>query len=276
MHLSDPRISEAHAMVSLRGTALRLLALRGRMTLHGVRQADIELEPGQVISLARELDLKVVAVNLAERVPALRVGQLQERVLTGVCSLFVAGPEIELRAGFHPDAAAHVWTRGADSEAQGFVLRRAEGGPDQMLAPGDVVELAGHVIEVVEMAFKSDGQYVTTARGAIAGPIELVVRYESASIHRADEPTLVLTGLSARILSELVSFGVPVHWATLAKELWPDAQALEDLRVRWDVNLGRLRRKLQDARVRPDLVRPDGHGNVELLLERDDRVRDES
>ncbi len=261
-------------MVSLRGTALRLLALRGRMTLHGVRQADIELEVGQVVSLARDLELKVVAVNLPERVPALRVGNTQERVLTGVCSLFVAGAEVELRAGFHPDAAAHVWTHAVDGG--GFVLRRSQGGPDQTLVVGDVVELGGQVIEVVEMAFKGAGQYVTTARGAIAGPIELVVRYESASIHRADEPTLVLTGLSARILSELVSFGVPVHWATLAKEIWPDALAIEDLRVRWDVNLGRLRRKLQDARVRADLVRPDGHGNVELLLESDDRVRDET
>lgn len=273
LHLSDPRISEAHAMVSLRGTSLRLLALRGRMTLNGVRQADLELQVGQRVSFARDLDLEVVAVTLPERVPALRVGGTQERVLTGVCSTFLApgSPDgIELRPGFHPDAVAYLWTH-----RDGFVLRRT-GRPDQTLSPGDAVEVDGHVLEVVEMALTGEGQYVTTARGALAGPIELVVRYESASIHRTDEPTLVLTGLSARILSELVSFGVPVHWATIAKEIWPEELALEDLRVRWDVNLGRLRRKLQDARVRPDLVRPDGHGNVELLLERDDRVRDES
>ena len=269
LHLSDPSISAAHALVSLRGTALRLLALRGRMSLDGVRQADIELQAGQRIALSRDVVVKVRSVTLPARVPALRVGATQERVLTGVCSLS-GGPHLELRPGFHPDALAYVWTHG-----DGFVLRRA-GEADRALAPGDVVELDGQVIDVVEMALAGAGQYVTTARGVIASPIELVVRYESASIHRADEPTLQLSGISARILSELVSFGVPVHWSVIAKEIWPDEIALEDLRVRWDVNVGRLRRKLQEARVRADLVRPDGHGNVELLLERDDRVRDET
>ena len=44
--LDDPRISEAHALVSLRGSTLRLLALRGRMSVDGKPRSDAVLEPG--------------------------------------------------------------------------------------------------------------------------------------------------------------------------------------------------------------------------------------
>ena len=52
LHLSDPRISEAHAMVSLRGGALKLVALRGRLVVDGAALRDVELVPGLVVQLA--------------------------------------------------------------------------------------------------------------------------------------------------------------------------------------------------------------------------------
>ena len=256
-------------MVSWRGTALKLLALRGRLSVQGARLADIELHRGLVVEFARDFALEVVEVQLPQRVPALRVAAMQERVVSGVCSLF-ASPAAELRAGLHPGAVAHVWVRGGT-----FVLRQA-GAPDQVLAHGDVVDVGGIILEVLEMALGAQGQYVTTASGGLAAPLELVARYESVCIYRKDEPALVLTGISARILSELVTFGVPVPWTTVAREIWPDDEAGEDLRVKWDVNVGRLRRKLRDARIRMDLVRSDGHGNIELLLDQGDVVRDET
>ena len=36
LHIDDPRISEAHSMVSLRGSQLKLLALRGRHSVYGL------------------------------------------------------------------------------------------------------------------------------------------------------------------------------------------------------------------------------------------------
>jgi hypothetical protein len=48
------------------------------------------------------------------------------------------------------------------------------------------------------------------------------------------------------------------------------------LRRRWDVHLGRLRAKLREARIREDLVRPDGRGNLELVLAPRDVVEDQA
>ncbi len=45
--LNEPTLSEAHAMVSLRGSLLKLLALRGRVTVRGRSLAD------QLLALAR-------------------------------------------------------------------------------------------------------------------------------------------------------------------------------------------------------------------------------
>ena len=39
LHLDDPRVSEAHAMVSIRGSELKLLALRGRFQIDGLPYA---------------------------------------------------------------------------------------------------------------------------------------------------------------------------------------------------------------------------------------------
>ena len=44
----------------------------------------------------------------------------------------------------------------------------------------------------------------------------------------------------------------------------------------WDRALRRLRRGLDEASVREDLVRVDGHGNIELLLLSGDGVVDET
>ncbi|MCA9517195.1 MAG: hypothetical protein KC635_19775, partial [Myxococcales bacterium] len=268
LHLDDPRVSEAHAMVSLRGATLTLLALRGRLAVAQRPVATLELAPGLEIELARGLTLTVEAVSLPARVTALRVAGMDVRVLTGVCSLF-GPPKTELRPGFHADALAHVWARG-----DALLLRR-EGAPDAVLAPGDRADVGGVELAVVELSLAADGQYVTTARGAVAAPLEIIARYESAHIYRDREPALVLTGISARILSELVACGVPTPWSAIAAELWPD-EPPDEARAKWDVNLGRLRKKLERARIRGDLVASDGRGNVELRLERDDVVRDES
>lgn len=268
LHLDDPRISEAHAMVSLRGTALKLLALRGRFTVSGKLLAAVELTPGLVIDLARDLALEVASVASPKRVLGVRVGGMDVRVLAGVCSLF-GGAKAELRSGFHAEARAHLWVRG-----DGLQLRRA-GAPDVTLRVGDAVDVEGVAVEVVAMALEADGQYVTTARGAVTAPLEIVTRYASVHVFREREPVLVLSGMSARILSELATFGVPVPWTAVAGEVWP-GEATDAVRARWDVNLGRLRRKLEGAGIRGDLVWSDGHGNLELRLERGDVVRDES
>ncbi len=270
LHLDDPRVSEAHAMVSLRGGALKLLALRGRFTVDGRAVADVELRPGMTVKLARDLDLHVDSIVLPDAVLALQVGHLEERVLSGLVSVFT-DPRPGLKPGFASTAAAHVWTSG-----ESLRLRTAEG-LEHVLAAGDSLELGGTVVRVVERSLLATGPHVTLARGAVSAPLRLVARYHSVHIFRLDEPVVTLTGISARLVSELVACGVPVAWETVAAEIWGvDASAAQGLRQKWDVAVTRLRAKLRAARIRTNLVQADGSGNFELVLESADEVVDET
>lgn len=72
LHITDARVSEAHAMISLRGRDVRLLALRGRFAMRGTTLSDVVLQPGMRIALATGLELQIVAVRVPEAVLALR------------------------------------------------------------------------------------------------------------------------------------------------------------------------------------------------------------
>lgn len=85
---------------------------------------------------------------------------------------------------------------------------------------------------------------------------------------------MALGGLAARLISEIVAFDGPVSWEVLAGELWPDEDDVHLLRHKLDVTLSRLRSRLREARVRPDLVRSDGFGKVEIFLHTGDEIED--
>ena len=94
LRLDDPRVSEAHALVSLRGGAFRLLALRGRFAIDGHARSELDLEVGQQIELARGLSVEVVEVVLPAHVLALEGELLPRQILVGVTSL-ILGPSAE-------------------------------------------------------------------------------------------------------------------------------------------------------------------------------------
>lgn len=277
LHINDPRISEAHAMVSLRGAGLHLLALRGRFTVRGKPLPRVQLADGMEVVLARGISLTVTNLVLPDSVLAVRYGTVQSRVLSGVSSIL--GPPVsDIRPGFHRDAAAYLWAQG-----QALQLRQP-GQPDRRLDAGDITNVAGVALAIEAIPLTTQGLMVTKANGGVASPLEIVTRYESASIVWDRDRTLHLTGISAKILSEVGAFGAPVGWATMAAELWPEdvanlaagGQREARVRAKWDVNLGRLRKKLEAGGVRPDLVRSDGNGNVEMVLAKGDVLRDET
>ncbi len=269
LRLSDHRISEAHAMLSLRGDSLRLLALRGRFSLGDDNSGDVELRRGQAIHLARDLAIDILHVALPDAILGLEGDGLVRQALTAVASLRV-GPPPELLPRFQPDADASVWSEGDD-----WTLR-LNGEEDRPLVAGDTFVVGGATFRAVMIPLGLAAHAGTSPLGAIAAPLHLVVRYDTAHIHRATEPALVLDGLLARILSELASIAVPVSWESLARELWPQEDDLVLLRRKWDTNLTRLRRRLREAHIRTDLIRADGHGNFEVFLEPGDQVVDQT
>ncbi|MFT7579872.1 MAG: hypothetical protein ACI9MR_001539 [Myxococcota bacterium] len=269
IQLDDPRISEAHAMVSLRGERLRLLALRGRFAVEGKPLTELDLTEGLAIELARDLTLTVAAIELPTEVMGIQGDGLARRVLPGVCSL-VLEPRPTLVPKHHPRAAATLW-----SAASGWRLRVGQEPPEPLLV-GQAFTVGGLTFQAIGISIEQAGLGATRVRGAVNRPMRLVAHYDSLHIHRPDQATLVLSGLSARMLSELVAYGAPAPWAVLAGELWPDETDRVLLRRKLDASLSRLRKKLRAARIRIDLVRADRGGNLELLLHEHDRAEDHS
>lgn len=267
LYLDDARISEAHAMVSLRGRELKLLALRGMFAVAGKPVNEVVLTAGLEIHPARGMVLTVEDVELPDEVLALEGPGLARQVLAGTTSLFVK-PRPTLLPRYKSDAAAHVW-----NSVEGWRVQVA-GEPAAELAPGDTFDVAGLTFRAVGVSLEQAARQATRVEGSVQQPLTVVASYDTVHILRDGQPALALDGISARIVSELVAFGGPAAWDLLAGEIWRGETDRGQLRRKWDVNLARLRRKLRAAGVRTDLVRAGGTGQVELLLYEADRVDD--
>lgn len=261
--LDDARVSEAHAMVSLREQELRLIALRGAFAIDGRPVDSVALQPGLVVHLAPQLALEVEAVELPDSVMALEGPGVPRQVLPGVCSV-VAGPPLRVQKGLSSAGLAVIWNTGP-----GWRVREG-GGEARDLVVG--MQVAG--LTAVAAPLAAAGLAATVRRDSVSPPLELVVWPDSVHVHREGKPAVTISGILARILAELVAFDGPVHWKVLAGELWPKGDDQEVLRARLDVNLSRLRRRLRKHGVRVDLVRSDGAGQIGLLLYPHDRVEE--
>ena len=267
LQLDDARISEAHAMVSLRGRDLKLLALRGLFAVEGKPCDELSLRPGLTFELARGVALSVEEVQLPESLLAIEGSGLPRQILIGSCSLVVQ-PRPQLVPRYQGDADAHLWDNG-DS----WRIRLAEREP-QDFVPGQSWLIRDIPFWAVAVALESVGRNITAMEGAIHPPLHIVANFDTVHIHVEGKLVVTLDGISARIVSELIAVKGPASWALIAGQIWADEPNRTGLRRRWDISLARLRRKLRECRVRPDLIRAGGTGQVELLLASGDRVED--
>lgn len=266
LRLDDPQISEAHALISMRGTALKLLALRGRFVVDDKQVSEAELAPGQRVRLAKDIGFDVLEVDVPGDVLALEGDGLARQILGGVCALRLA-PRPEIVPGFASDADAVFWND--DGE---WSMRL--GAEDVPLVPGDTFVIGERTFRAVAVPLYSGPQ--TIAWDELEAPLSLIVRYDTVHIHRDGHTSVALDGISARILSELATIALPVAWQSVAAEIWTDEDDVISLRRKWDTSLTRLRKKLRDSRIRQDLVRADGNGNFEIFLRTKDRVDDQT
>ncbi len=257
--LDDPRVSEAHAMVSLRGQELVLLALRRQFLVRGRPTSEVVLEPGLEVEFAPGLPIVVEAAELPREILAIEGDGVPRQVLGGVCSV-VLDPTPRLVARAAEPAAARIWGTG-----RGWRLRIGDARPRD-IGPGDSFELEGHTLRAVAVSLARAERERTAVAGGVQDPLRVVAQFDSVHLHAGDRPPVVLGGIAARLVSELVAMQGPVAWEVLARELWKDDSDKFTLRRRLDMHLVRLRRRLEEHRIRPDLVRPDGTGSVELIL----------
>ncbi len=264
--LDDPRVSEGHAMVSLRGGELWMLALRRRIALDGRSVGEVRLRAGQAIELADRLVLFVDRVELPSEVLAVEADGLPPVALPAVATLR-GRPRPAVVGRHEPDAPCALWTTG-----EGW--RRSADGGSVPVSAGDSWSVEGVAFRAVMLPLGGGGE--TRMTGGVDAPLRITVAFDTAQVQRGSDPPILLAGQSARILSELVAVDGPASWEALAREMWPDEVDDHQLRKRWDVAIGRLRARLREGRVRADLVKAAGTGQIELVLHQGDVVADKS
>lgn len=274
LQVDDGRVSEAHAMVSLREGLLQLIALRGSLAVGGKPTSQVPLRPGDQVELARGLALEVVEVHLPADVLGVEGVDLPRQVLPAVCSILFdpappghPRPAPRVARGWREDAPLRIWTTG-----DRWMARDAAG--PRPIAAGDELEVEGHLVRFVAIPLLDAGPRTTRRHGDLEAPVRIVAQFDTVHLHREGTPPLVLCGLQARLVSELVACGGPVSWSVLSEELWPNAEDPYLRRARLDTLLSRVRRRMRAAGFRADLVRSDGAGTLELLLYTNDRVED--
>jgi hypothetical protein len=264
--VDDPRVSEGHAMISLRGGELWILALRRRIAIDGKSVSEARLRASQVIELADKLALTVESVELPESVFAVEADGLPAVAIPAVASI-KGRPRPVILPQHDPAAPCLLWTTG-----EGW--KRSLEGIVSMVEPGDSWRVEG--IEFRALLLNFSGSTPTRLTGGVDPPLKLMVDFDSAQLQRGTDPPVLLAGISARILSELVALGGAASWDIVAKEIWPDENDEPTLRRRWDVAMIRLRNRLKEAKIRPTLIRAAGTGLVELVLHLGDTVEDRS
>ncbi|MCB9670480.1 MAG: FHA domain-containing protein [Alphaproteobacteria bacterium] len=263
LHINDGRVSECHAMISTRGAELQLLGLRGRFRVGGEVRREVDLKPGQHIELAPGVWVTVEAVHPPSALLALEAPGMPRVVVTGVASL-VGGERPAVRPGWNADADGQIWPTG-----EGW-MRSGPHAPEPV-DDGSTWSVAGTTFRAVLQVGAQP-----TADDRIHGDrLRIVAHYDAAHVHLADGRSLVLSGLCARLVSELVAVGQPIGWEALAAELWGPLET-SVLRKRFDMQLSRLRHKLRAVGVRTNLVIADGTGLVQLVLGPDDVAEDAS
>jgi len=272
LRIEDPRISDAHALVSLRGAELKLLALRGRMSVDGRPTSAVTLTTGARVVLGGFLALNVLDVSLPERVFALTIsapGQddLGPLAIDGVTAVHADVPP-RVVAGFDPDAALIAWV----DDSGAFLRPRDE--PDRHLGPGEELACAGLRVRVASVALNALESSSTLEQGRFDNPLTLTLHYDTVHVRPAVGAIVVFDGLAARLLSEIAQLRTPTSWLDLARLVWDDEDDEHVLRYRWDQATSRIRRKLRVGGVRADLLRSTGAGLVELFLGPEDRVED--
>jgi len=275
--IEDPRVSEAHALVSLRGAELKLLALRGRLSIDGKPKTDVVLTLGLRVTIAGYFGMTVVALELPHEVLVLVPVDLPDEAIGthGVVAIFPSSPAM-LRPGFDPAAAAHVWSE--DNQTVLRLDRPSPAGPeDRRLVPGDIFEVEGRSFRLDLVPRAMLEARPTSDRGNYETRLKLILKFDLVRIHSADGRSVVLDGIAARMVSELHEIGAPIAWQEIARLLWPNEETgTSAIRQRWDQLMTRVRMRLREAGIRSDLVRPSHRGLVELQLGPDDEVEDQT
>lgn len=257
LSFTDPRISEAHAMLSLRNGGFWLLGLRGTVWNGRRWGPEVEVTPHQELRLADGVTLRVHEVDLPTTLLALEGIGDDPLILTHDTLSLRASP-FAMRAGFDGDADAWIWS------SEGHWLLRDASGDIRVLEIGLPIQLGANRLTVVGVPLQAGQAGQTIRQRAAHPPLDIEVGMQQTSV-RCGSRSVVLIGRSHDIfrLTAVLTRdkGEPVHWSDIAGRIWR-VNATPD---NWYHNRARLGTKLKNAGMPGDLVQMD-RGLVSLAL----------
>lgn len=264
LSIADPRISEAHALLSLRGSSFRLLGLRGGLRLGSRWRGELELREGMGVGLAEGYDLTVERIVVPTSILALDgLGPDPVALDRPEWSLLEDGPRAEPRVD--RDASAWIWCAGG-----AWWLQRPDR-PPRRIDAGDTLKLGPHTVSVIAAPVAAAATPGTVRSARSAPPMVLDIWPEHSEIRVGERQAVKITGNSHRILRQTAlhtADGGSVHWTRVAEQIWR-VNATED---NWFTNHRRLQHKLRQQRIPPDLVTC-SNGQVHLAIRADvDRI----
>ena len=250
LRLADPRVSEAHAMVSLRGQELRLLSLRGWLWVEGSHVSEVVLTKGLVVGLCPDLLLTVTEVSLPSTLLALRCPDGSVHPLhahLGEAASLVGGPPWALVAGHRLEARARL------TVADGWFVS-VDAGPPVELLPGGRIGLPGLELGVEEVPFVGGGADPTATQGSPRWTC--AVELSLTRFWKEERPVLTLRGRPHQLLAELAAFGPGevVDWRFVSTMIWTDVSDEQGLLNNFHKTLKVLRQKLLESGLPTTLV----------------------
>jgi len=269
VHIDDPAISEAHALLSWRGGELRLIALRRRFAVRGQAVEAVRLFEGDEIELAPGWAIEILEVTLPPHVLTLEGAGLPTQLLPDVAALTL-GPPPTLSTRISPSADATLW-QSSEMPPPGVRIRSSDGGEITPDSDGNFA-LGGQRFRILAVPTRS---VADAATGRPSQREALSVTLDGELVRIGDiSRTIEFQGVQGRLLRILTVERVACDWPTLASRVWTDRADWDALRSRLDTTVSRIRQRLKSVGFAPALLRSNGAGGFLLALEERDHVLD--
>ncbi len=256
--LEDPRISEGHALVSLRADGFFLLALRGTLWTGGRWGSEVALHPGLQVRLAEGVELRVHEVHVPDIILALE-GVGDEPLVLRQATWSLRKDPLRVRADFEGDADAWIWR----TDGQWWARTGEAEGDIAPLEIGDVVRVGEHALPVVGVTVAA-GREGQTIRTRSAHPPLAIEVLPSVTRIRSGDRMVELAGRSHDIFrhtARLTEERGPVHWTEVAGAIWKVNPTPDN----WYRNRARLAARLRELGLPSDLVTvQQGHVRIDL------------
>ena len=279
-----PGLSEAHALISLRGAGLVILPLRGALSAHDplagdagppspVPEAGLPLERGLELTLGPSLRLIVEDRVLPAEVLAIEgLGEGRPQLLPAAACALLAGPPLRLVGEQPPEALLYLW-----QTATGALVQRPGPGAPLELAAGQALPAPLEALRLVRRTLPAAATPLTHAERP---PLVVRLGLDRATLQLGGPrgPSVELRLKNFELLLALVDvaelpFDSPArHHRALAEAVWGPTYS----RHAWKTLAGRVRDALAEAGLPPSLIASDGHGCWSLDLGPDDQLIDET